>query len=78
LYSIKPPNSAPNLRRVALLNTTVADLSFLYTLDTGQRTSKHLNGREYLAVFETEHQTPYFWNLHVDDVGHALVTGALS
>jgi type IV secretion system protein VirB4 len=35
-----------------------------------------LQGREYLAVFETEHQTPYFWNLHVDDVGHTLLTGA--
>src|SRR5260370_274725 len=38
--------------------------------------SAHLPGREYLAVFETEHQTPYFWNLHVDDVGHTLLTGA--
>jgi type IV secretion system protein VirB4 len=27
-------------------------------------------------VFETEHQTPYFWNLHHDDVGHALIQGA--
>ena len=48
----------------------------LRSLDTGHRTSAHLGGREYLAVFETQHQTPYFWNLHVDDVGHTLVTGA--
>src|SRR4029077_14333647 len=74
--AIIPGNGAHNLRRLALLNTNVADLSFLFTLDTGQRTSAHLQGREYLAVFETEHHTPYFWNLHVDDVGHALVTGA--
>lgn len=32
--------------------------------------------RECLAVFETEHQTPYFWNLHYQDVGHALIQGA--
>ena len=74
--AVLPGNGAHNLRRLALLNTNVADLSFLFTLDTGQRTSAHLNGREYLAVFETPHQTPYFWNLHVDDVGHTLVTGA--
>jgi type IV secretion system protein VirB4 len=74
--AVLPGNGAHNLRRLALLNTTAADLSFLFTLDTGARTSAHLGGREALAVFETEHQTPYFWNLHVDDVGHTLVTGA--
>jgi type IV secretion system protein TrbE len=74
--AVVPGNGAHNLRRLALLNTTVADLSFLFTHDTGARTSAHLGGQEYLAVFETEQQTPYFWNLHVDDVGHTLVTGA--
>ena len=74
--AVLPGNGTHNLRRLALLNTNVADLSFLFTLDTGRRTSAHLQGREYLAVFETEHQTPYFWNLHVDDVGHTLLTGA--
>ncbi|MEO7888846.1 MAG: hypothetical protein ABIW19_02485 [Vicinamibacterales bacterium] len=71
-----PGNGAHNVRRLPLLNTNVADLSFLFTLDTGDRISPHLADREYLAAFETEHQTPYFWNLHVDDVGHTLVTGA--
>jgi type IV secretion/conjugal transfer VirB4 family ATPase len=74
--AIVPGNGAHNLRRLPLLNTNVADLSFLFTLHTGSRTSAHLGGREYLAVFETEHQTPYFWNLHYDDVGHVLVQGA--
>lgn len=73
---VVPGNSAHNLRRLALLNTNVADLSFLFTLDTGSRTSRHLGGRECLAVFETNHQTPYFWNLHHDDVGHTLIQGA--
>jgi type IV secretion system protein VirB4 len=71
-----PGNAAHNLRRLPLLNTNVADLSFLFTLHTGDRTSAHLDGRECLAVFETNHQTPYFWNLHVGDVGHTLVLGA--
>jgi type IV secretion/conjugal transfer VirB4 family ATPase len=70
-----PGNSAHNLRRVALLETNYADLSFLFTLDTGERVSPHLK-RDALAVFETRHQTPFFFNLHVDDVGHTVVLGA--
>ncbi len=74
--AVVPGNAAHNLRRLALLNTNAADLSFLFTLHTGQRTSAHLGDRPCLAVFETEHQTPYFWNLHYQDVGHALIQGA--
>jgi len=73
--SIVPGNSAHNLRRLALLETNYADLSFLFTLDRGERVGPHL-GREALAVFETRHQTPYYFNLHVQDVGHTLVLGA--
>ena len=69
-----PGNSAHNLRRLALLETNCADLSFLFTLDTGARVSPHL-GREGLAAFETRLHTPYFFNLHVDDVGHTVVAG---
>ena len=74
--AVVPGNSAYNLRRLTLLNTHCADLSCLFTVDTGQRESAHLAGQEYLAAFETVHQTPYFWNPHCDDVGHALVLGA--
>ena len=73
--SIVPGNSARNVRRLALLETNVADLSFLFTLDQGQRISPHLR-REALAIFETPHHTPYALNLHVQDVGHTLVLGA--
>jgi type IV secretion system protein TrbE len=73
--AVVPGNSAHNLRRLAVLETNYADLSFLFTLDTGSRRSPHLQ-RESLAIFETRHQTPYFFNLHVDDVGHTVVLGA--
>ena len=73
--SIVPGNSAHNLRRLALLETNCADLGFLFTLDCGNPVSPHL-GREALAIFETRHQTPYYFNLHVQDVGHTLVLGA--
>jgi type IV secretion system protein VirB4 len=70
-----PGNSAHNLRRMALLDTNLADLSFLFTLDTGAAHSRYFD-REALAVFETRHRTPYFFNLHVEDVGHTVVLGA--
>ena len=73
--SIVPGNSAHNLRRLALLETNYADLSFLFTLDGGSRQCRHLN-REALAVFETRHQTPFHFTLHVQDVGHCVVLGA--
>jgi type IV secretion/conjugal transfer VirB4 family ATPase len=73
--SVVPGNGAHNLRRLALLETNLADLSFLFTLDHGEPISPHLQA-ESLAVFETSHRSPYSFNLHVQDVGHTLVLGA--
>jgi type IV secretion/conjugal transfer VirB4 family ATPase len=73
--SVIPGNSAHNLRRLALLETNYADLSFLFTLDTGDRQCRHLHN-DALAIFETRHHTPYHLALHVQDVGHMLVLGA--
>jgi type IV secretion/conjugal transfer VirB4 family ATPase len=73
--SIVPGNGAHNLRRLALLETNLADLSFLFTVDPGERVSRHLR-HDALAIFETPHHTPYAFNLHVQDVGHTLVLGA--
>ena len=70
-----PGNSAFNVRRLALLETNVADLSFLFAPDPGERVSPHLQ-QEALAVFETPGGTPYAFNPHVQDVGHTLVLGA--
>jgi len=46
--SIVPGNGAHNLRRLAVLETNLADLSFLFTLDHGDAVSPHL-GQEALA-----------------------------
>jgi type IV secretion system protein VirB4 len=72
--SIVPGNSTHNLRRLALLETHAADLSFLFTIDQGLAGSALLTGP--LAVFETPHHTPFDYHLHVQDVGHTLVLGA--
>ena len=54
--AIVPGNGAHNLRRLALLETNVADLSFLFTLDHADAISPHLR-REALAIFGTPHRT---------------------
>jgi type IV secretion system protein TrbE len=69
-----PGNYAFNLRYVYLLNTNYADLSFLFTLHSGDIRNRQLR-QEYLAVLETNHGTPYFLNLHYRDVAHSMILG---
>lgn len=69
-----PGNSAFNLRYLYLLNTNYADFSFLFTLHCGEPRNDHLR-QEYLAVLETNHNAPYFLNLHCRDVAHTMILG---
>ena len=69
-----PGNHAFNLRYLYLLNTNYADLSFLFTLDSGKTHNAHLR-QEYLAVLETTQGTPYFLNLHYGDTAHSMILG---
>jgi type IV secretion system protein TrbE len=73
-FAIVPGNYALNLRKLLLLNTNYADLSFLFTILAGEKTNAFL-GTECLAVVETDNDTPYFLNLHVGDVAHTLILG---
>jgi type IV secretion/conjugal transfer VirB4 family ATPase len=73
-FATIPGNYAFNLRKQEMLNTNYADLSFLFTIDSGKQRNQHLN-REYLAVLETDHATPYYLNLHDQDVAHTLILG---
>jgi type IV secretory pathway VirB4 component len=57
-----------------MLNSNYADVSFLFTIDQGRKRNEHLNS-EYLAVLETDHATPYYLNLHEQDVAHTLILG---
>src|SRR6202011_2069826 len=69
-----PGNHVFNLRYLYLLNTNYADFSFLFTLHGGEPRNTHLR-QEYLAVLETTHNTPYFLNLHYQDVAHSMILG---
>ena len=74
-YFATIPGGYPfNLRRLLLLNTNYADLSFLFTILPGEKTNAHL-GAEYLAALETDNATPYFLNLHNGEVAHTLILG---
>jgi len=73
-FAIVTGNYALNLRRMYLLNTNYADLSFLFTIHQGEKVNAHL-GTEYLAVLETDNSTPYFLNLHNGEVAHTLILG---
>ncbi|HWR15499.1 MAG TPA: DUF87 domain-containing protein [Terriglobales bacterium] len=74
-FATVPGNRQFNLRRQWAINSNYADLSFLFTVDSGKPWNAHLE-REYLAVLETAHGTPYYLNLHAGDVAHTLVLGA--
>jgi type IV secretion/conjugal transfer VirB4 family ATPase len=69
-----PGNYSFNLRYLYLLNTNYADLSFLFTLHSGNVRNLQLRS-EYLAALETNHGTPYFLNLHYRDVAHSMILG---
>lgn len=74
LFAIVPGNYGLNLRRMYLLNSNYADLSFLFSILPGEKHNAHL-GSEYLAVMETDNSTPYFLNLHNGEVAHSLILG---
>jgi type IV secretion/conjugal transfer VirB4 family ATPase len=74
-FATVPGNRQFNLRKQWALNSNYADLSFLFTVDTGKRWNPHLE-REYLAVLESTHGTPYYLNLRSGDVAHTLMLGA--
>jgi type IV secretion/conjugal transfer VirB4 family ATPase len=74
-FATVPGGSAFNLRSMYLLNTNYADYSFLFTLHCGEPDNRHLR-QEYLAVLETNHNTPYFLNLHHRDVAHTMILGS--
>ena len=74
LFATVPGNYLNNLRKLYLLGSNYADLSFLFTIHSGEQTNPHL-GSEYLAVLETDNATPYFLNLHNGEVAHTLILG---
>jgi type IV secretion/conjugal transfer VirB4 family ATPase len=74
-FATIPGNKQFNVRKQWALNSNYADLSFLFTVDSGSQWNPHLE-REYLAVLESTHGTPYYLNLHSGDVAHTLLLGA--
>ncbi len=74
-FAIVPGNYRHNLRKLFLLNSNYADISFLFTVHPGETWNGYLD-REYLAVLETDNATPYYLNLHEREMAHTLILGA--
>lgn len=74
-FATMPGNRQFNLRKQWALNSNYADLSFLFAIDSGSKWNLQLD-KEYLAVLESAHGTPYYLNLHYGDVPHAVLLGA--
>ena len=74
LFAVVPGNYAQNLRKMYLLLSNYADLSFFFTVLQGEKRNEHL-GTEYLAILETDNATPYYLNLHNGEVAHTLILG---
>lgn len=75
-FATIPGNRQFNLRKQWALNSNCADLSFLFTIDTGAKWNPQLD-KEYLALLESTHGTPYYLNLHWGDVPNAFILGAI-
>ena len=73
-FATVPGNYAHNLRKLDHTASNHADLSFLFTIHEGERWNAHLHA-EYLAVLETDNETPYYLNLHNGEVAHSLILG---
>lgn len=59
---------------------SLADLTPFLTVTSGQAENRYLTQQtgKYapsLAVFQTNYSTPYYFNFHAGDVGHAFVVG---
>jgi len=74
-FAIVPGNYRHNLRKLFLLNSNYADISFLFTIHLGETWNEHLD-REYLALLETDNATPYYLNLHEREGAHPLILGS--
>ena len=71
-----PGNYAYAHRWLWVLNTNYADMSFLFVPAGGDPWNRHLQAPA-LNLVESEDGTPYFLNLHYQDVGHTLILGSI-
>jgi type IV secretory pathway VirB4 component len=74
LLSMIPGN--PQRRKFLLPSMNYADMALAFAPPVGYRINKHL-GTESICVLETNFKTPYYFNLHEDDLLGALIFGVM-
>lgn len=73
-YSSLPANAKLLLRDFMISLGNFADYAPVRTILPGVARNEHLNAPS-LLVLDTEYKTPYYFNLHVKDVGHTVLFG---
>ncbi len=73
-FAAVPGNYAQNLRKLSAAQQQLRRPLFLFTILPGEQRNQHLDA-EYLAVLETDNDTPYFLNLHNGEVAQTLILG---
>jgi type IV secretion/conjugal transfer VirB4 family ATPase len=74
--SMIPGNYPYNFRQMWLTNKNYADCSFLFVPSEGERHNRHL-GKPALSILESVYKTPYYLNLHFQDVAHTVILGSM-
>lgn len=73
-FAAIPGGHAHQYRHLRVTNRNYADMAIVFAPATGAPVNKHLNAG-CLSVLQTRQLTPYYGNLHFQDVGHALFSG---
>lgn len=73
--AIIPGNAGNNQRRQYVTSLNYADLALIYAPAKGEARNAHLNSG-HLVTLETNQKTPFFFNLHDDDVCDFMLFGA--
>lgn len=74
LASMVPGGTKWQHRKLNLLNLDYVNLGLFYSIHQGSKQNEYLRD-EYLAVFETNFNTPYYFNLHTERLIGALLFG---
>jgi type IV secretory pathway VirB4 component len=74
LAAILPGGTKWQHRKLSLLNLDYVNLGLFYAIHQGNKRNEYI-GDEYLAVFETNFGTPFYFNLHTERLIGGLLFG---
>lgn len=78
--AVLPGQWSESVRWVFFMGPNVADNMMIRTVSTGEKLNHYLSEQmrkpmPAISVFDTAYSTPYYFNFHQGDLGHAMVIG---